>query len=59
MPFQFQRLEIPEVVLIEAQTFADHRGFFAETYKKSEFSANGIPELFLQDNYSRSVRGAL
>ncbi len=28
MPFRFQRLEIPEVVLIEARRFEDERGFF-------------------------------
>ena len=59
MAFRFQRLEIPELVLIEAQPFEDHRGFFMETYKRSEFLANGIPQVFVQDNYSRSLRGVL
>lgn len=30
-----------------------------ETYKFSDFSAFGIGERFVQDNYSRSVRGVL
>ena len=59
MPFQFQRLEIPGVVLIESQRFEDDRGFFLETYQMSEFSANGISQAFVQDNYSHSVRGVL
>ena len=59
MPFQFKRLEIPELVLIEAQSFEDGRGFFMEAYKKTEFSANGIPQVFAQDNYTYSVRGTL
>jgi len=59
MPFQFKRLEIPELVLIEAQAFEDGRGFFMEAYKKSELSAIGIPQVFVQDNYSYSVRGTL
>ena len=59
MGFRFYRLEIPDVVLIEAQTFDDHRGFFLETYKRSEFAANGITEVFVQDNYSHSTRGVL
>lgn len=59
MPFQFKRLEIPELVLIEAQAFEDGRGFFMEAYKKSEFSDHGIPQVFVQDNYSNSVRGTL
>jgi len=28
MPFSFQRLEIPDVILVEARAFADERGFF-------------------------------
>lgn len=59
MPFKFQRLEIPDVILIEPQVFGDERGFFMETYKHSEFSAFGITEHFLQDNHSRSKKGVL
>ncbi len=59
MPFQFRRLEIPEVLLVEAQSVSDDRGFFAETYKMSEFSANGLSQTFVQDNHSHSVRGVL
>jgi dTDP-4-dehydrorhamnose 3,5-epimerase len=59
VPFQFHRLEIPEVVLIEAQQYRDDRGFFAETYKLSEFAAHGIPHAFVQDNLSHSARGVL
>lgn len=59
MPFRFRPMEIPEVILIEAQAFEDQRGFFLETYKASEFARNGIPDHFVQDNYSRSVRGVL
>lgn len=59
MPFQFKRLEIPEVVLVEARAFPDGRGFFAETYKRSQFVTGGIPATFVQDNHSRSRRGVL
>ncbi len=59
MPFQFQPLEIPEVILITARHFPDDRGFFMETYKQSAFVANGIGERFVQDNFSRSARGVL
>jgi dTDP-4-dehydrorhamnose 3,5-epimerase len=54
VPFQFERLEIPDVVLIEAATFADSRGFFMESYKASAFAEEGIDLRFVQDNYSRS-----
>lgn len=59
MPFQFTPLAIPEVILVEAQRFGDDRGFFMETYKQSDFAANGIAERFVQDNCSHSARGVL
>ena len=59
MPFSFEKLDIPEVVRIKPRSFGDKRGFFAETYKRSEFCANGIPNMFVQDNYSYSERGVL
>ncbi len=59
MTFQFTRLRIPEVILIEPQTNQDERGFFREIYKYSEFAELGIPERFVQDNHSRSSWGVL
>ncbi|MCS7172662.1 MAG: dTDP-4-dehydrorhamnose 3,5-epimerase [Armatimonadetes bacterium] len=56
MPFAFLPLEIPDVVLIRAQAFADARGFFLEAYRRSEFERHGIPVTFVQDNFSRSIR---
>ena len=59
MGFKFQRLDIPEVMLIEAEAFKDSRGLFMESYKRSVFLANGIGDSFVQDNYSHSLRGTL
>ena len=59
MPFEFQPLKIPDVILITAQQFPDDRGFFMETYKKSDFESHGITRTFVQDNYSRSTYGVL
>lgn len=59
MPFRFKRLKIPEVILIQIESRPDARGFFRETYKQSEFVANGIPATFAQDNHSHSMRGVL
>jgi len=56
VPFEFTRLEIPEVVLVRAKAFHDSRGFFMEAYKFSEFVSNGISVRFVQDNFSRSTR---
>ena len=59
MPFDFRPLEIPEVILVEAKRFPDARGYFAESYKHSEFAAAGIAVSFVQDNFSFSRRGAV
>lgn len=59
MPFEFKRLEIPEIILIEAKYFDDNRGFFLETYRLSTFTAHGIPYTFVQDNRSYSGHGVL
>ena len=59
MAFRFERLRIPEVILVEGRAFEDSRGYFMETYKRSEFEKNGIPWEFVQDNRSRSSMGVL
>ncbi|CAI1492445.1 dTDP-4-dehydrorhamnose 3,5-epimerase [Thermococcus nautili] len=59
MPFEFERLEIPDVVLIKPKIFGDERGFFMETYKRSDFENAGIRGEFIQDNHSRSRYGVL
>lgn len=59
MPFEFKRLAIPEVILVKPKVFSDERGFFMETYKRSDFATFGIGEHFVQDNHSRSKKGVL
>ncbi len=59
MPFEFIKQEISDVILIKPKIFGDERGFFMETYKKSEFYANGINIEFCQDNHSKSTKGVL
>lgn len=59
MSFQFHRLAIPEVILIEPPTYHDPRGFFKETYHHETFVANGISQRMVQDNHSRSTKGVL
>lgn len=59
MPFDFISLEIPDIKLVIPKVFKDDRGFFLESYKKSDFIANGIADDFKQDNYSKSSKGVL
>ncbi len=59
MTFNFKRLKIPEVILVEPQVFPDERGFFMESFKESIFIENGINIKFVQDNHSHSIKGTL
>ena len=59
MPFEFKDTPIPDVVIIQPRKFGDDRGFFMETYKKSDFVEAGIDEEFCQDNHSFSCKGVL
>ena len=59
MAFCFTRSEIPEVILIEPPVFSDERGFFMESYRRSEFAAFGITQPFVQSNHSKSRKGIL
>ena len=59
MPFEFIKQEIEDVILIKPKVFGDNRGFFMESYKKSEFFENGITVEFNQDNHSKSTAHVL
>ena len=59
MPFEFKKLTIPDLILIEPKVFHDERGFFLEAYKSSDFRRNGIDVDFVQDNLAKSDKGVL
>lgn len=59
MPANFTQGPIEGLVIAQPRVFPDGRGSFFETYKQSEYQANGIPEAFVQDNHSVSVEGVL
>src|SRR5271170_2354490 len=58
---RLQKLEtsLPGVWELKPKVFRDARGFFLETYHRQNFSELGIPEVFVQDNPSRSAKGTL
>ena len=51
--------EIPEVLIVEPKIFGDGRGFFIETFHSGRYPQFGIEQPFVQDNWSRSIRGTL
>ena len=58
MTFVFKETPIKDVLLVESKIYQDDRGYFLETYKKSEFE-NYIASEFKQDNYSFSRKGVI
>ena len=42
MSFSIRKLEIPDLLIVVPEVFKDERGFFYETYKRSDFILNGI-----------------
>lgn len=57
--FEFEKKDLKDVILVKPKVFEDERGFFYETYKFSEFKKNGIENVFIQDNHSKSKKGVL
>lgn len=55
----FIKTDIDGVIIVEPRIFADNRGYFFESYNEAEFTANGIPNKFVQDNQSKSCYGVI
>ncbi len=47
------------LLIFEPQIFHDERGFFYESWKKSDYGRYGIKETFVQDNISLSHKNVL
>jgi dTDP-4-dehydrorhamnose 3,5-epimerase len=52
---KFERLAIPDVVLVTPKRFGDDRGFFSETYRANLFDEEGVVGPFVQDNHAYSA----
>jgi dTDP-4-dehydrorhamnose 3,5-epimerase len=59
MPFNFKKTDIDGLIVVEPRVFPDERGFFLESYKASDFRANGIDYNFVQDNHSLSKKNVI
>lgn len=55
----FIKTDIDGVVIVEPKVFSDNRGYFFESYNAAEFKRNGIPNVFVQDNQSKSSYGVI
>jgi dTDP-4-dehydrorhamnose 3,5-epimerase len=59
MPFSFKSLALADVILVEPKVFPDERGFFFESFKAADFQRAGLPNLFIQDNFSFSKKNVI
>lgn len=50
---------ISDVLICEPEVMGDHRGYFMETWRKSQFLEAGLAVEFVQDNQSKSSQGIL
>ncbi|MEL7032719.1 MAG: dTDP-4-dehydrorhamnose 3,5-epimerase [Pseudomonadota bacterium] len=50
----FQRLAIPDLILVTPKRHGDARGYFSETYRETDYAAAGITGPFVQDNQAFS-----
>ena len=57
--FIFIETFIEGVKVVDVKSYGDERGYFMETYKRSDFVAGGIGCEFVQDNQSCSTKGVL
>lgn len=57
--FVFTKTSIEGVMIVDVRKFEDERGYFMETYKRSDFVKGGIDVDFVQDNQSESKKGVL
>lgn len=54
-----QKTNIKDLYVLTPRVFGDERGYFFETYNKSEFDELGLKYTFVQDNQSKSSKGVL
>lgn len=59
MSIRVEATSLPGVVIIEPSVFGDSRGHFKELFKESSYAEIGVDSQFVQDNFSRSIRGVL
>lgn len=57
--FTFTETSIEGVLVVDVTAYGDERGYFVETYKRSDFVSGGIDAEFVQDNQSSSTKGVL
>ncbi len=50
---------LPGVLLIEPEVFEDSRGYFVTLWSQSSYARHELPNSYVQDNISKSLRGVI
>ena len=53
------KTEIDGLLILEPDVYGDERGYFFEGYNKKRFEELGLNFEFVQDNFSRSIKGTV
>lgn len=56
---KIHKTDFPGLLLIEPRVFGDARGYFFESYNQSKFEEAGLKFSFVQDNFSKSIKGTI
>jgi dTDP-4-dehydrorhamnose 3,5-epimerase len=59
MVMEFEKTNIPGVIILKPYMVGDERGFFMETFRSDIFAEAGIAGPFVQDNHSGSQQSIL
>ncbi len=59
MPFEKHSEHLNGIIVIKTKEFHDERGSFMEMYRADHFKEAGIPDSFVQENYSFSKQGVI
>lgn len=59
MAFRIESVHLGSIAVLVCDVFPDARGYFMETYRADRFRELGLPEIFVQENHSRSRKGVI
>ena len=59
MKTRITQTALSDLLVIDIDFFKDERGFFIESWHKSDFAKAGVPYEFVQDSHSASTYGVL
>jgi dTDP-4-dehydrorhamnose 3,5-epimerase len=59
MEIRIESRSLGDVLVLVPEIYQDSRGFFLEAFRADHFKSLGLPQIFMQDNHSRSVKGVV